>query len=97
VYHHIDQEASYLEICDNLVDEQKAVSKFSKLNVLVIEDNILHITLLLENLTIDLGIPEFNITCAHDGLEAIEAIECNVQKNKKDSGQKLFNLILTDY
>jgi CheY-like chemotaxis protein len=40
------------------------------LRVLVIEDNIIHITLLTEQLTVRMGIPESNITCAFDGNEA---------------------------
>jgi hypothetical protein len=48
------------------------------LRVLVIEDHIIHRTLLVEQLTVQMGIPESNITCCFDGLDAIKEIEANI-------------------
>jgi CheY-like chemotaxis protein len=44
------------------------------LRVLVVEDNIIHKTLLIEQLTKGMGIPESQITCSYDGEEAISEL-----------------------
>jgi hypothetical protein len=44
----------------------------SEVRVLVIEDNIIHITLLMEQLTVGMKIPASNITRAYCGDEAIK-------------------------
>jgi CheY-like chemotaxis protein len=50
-------------------------------HVLVIEDNIIHITLLTEQLEVEMGIPAQNITCAFDGIEALNEIEKNLKQH----------------
>jgi CheY-like chemotaxis protein len=57
------------------------------LRVLVVEDNIIHITLLVEQLTVGMGIPDSKITCAHDGDEAIEEIKRNLNQNTLDHAE----------
>jgi CheY-like chemotaxis protein len=56
----------------------------SDVRVLVIEDNIIHITLLMEQLTVGMEIPESNITCAYCGDEAIKELENNIILNQYD-------------
>jgi CheY-like chemotaxis protein len=55
-----------------------------KQRILVIEDNIIHITLLTEQLTVKMGVLESNITCVFDGLEAITAMHKNILENRND-------------
>jgi CheY-like chemotaxis protein len=54
------------------------------LRVLVIEDNILHVTLIIEQLTKEMGIPESKITCSYDGIEAIDELQKNVQQDEDE-------------
>jgi CheY-like chemotaxis protein len=55
------------------------------LRLLVVEDNILHTTLLQEQLTVRMGIPESNITYAFEGEQAIREIDSNMQEHLLDS------------
>ena len=52
--------------------------------VLVVEDNILHMALITEQLTVRLGIKESQITCMFDGELAIKEIEQNIVDHMKD-------------
>jgi CheY-like chemotaxis protein len=63
----------------------------------VIEDNIIHITLLTEQLTTKMGVLESKITCVFDGHEAIAAIVNNMYEHLNDPNQQLFSLIITDF
>jgi CheY-like chemotaxis protein len=64
--------------------------------VLVVEDNIIHMTLIKQQLT-DMGIQMKHITCAFDGDEAVKEVEENVKLNTADPKVPLFSLIITDF
>jgi hypothetical protein len=49
------------------------------LRVLIVEDNIIHYTLLLDHLTDKIGIFERNITSAFDGIQALNTITQNLE------------------
>ena len=53
--------------------------------------------LLKEQLTVELGIPDLNVTCVFDGVDAIKKIECSLKNNAEDSNESLFSIIITDY
>jgi CheY-like chemotaxis protein len=54
----------------------------TKLRVLLVEDNILHMTLVKEQLIVSMGILHANISCAFDGEDAIKMIEYNILEKK---------------
>ena len=66
------------------------------MRVLLVEDNILHMTLLKEQI-MNFGIQDSNIACTFDGLEAVKLMENNIIEKNEDSEQMLFSLIITDY
>jgi CheY-like chemotaxis protein len=64
--------------------------------VLVVEDNIIHMTLIKQQL-IEMGIQMKHITCAFDGDQAVKEVEQNVNLNSADPKVPLFSIIITDY
>jgi CheY-like chemotaxis protein len=56
----------------------------AEIKVLVVEDNIIHMTLLIQQLTEGLNIPDLNITRATDGQDALKEIELNICENIAD-------------
>ena len=64
----------YLANTDPFFNPVSSAVKMDDIKVLVVEDNIIHITLLIEQLTVSMGIPKSNITCAYNGDEAIKEI-----------------------
>jgi hypothetical protein len=69
---------------EKATDQRKYASSPAELRVLVVEDNIIHITLLVEQLTVKMGIPESKITCAFDCQEALAKISENLLQNLND-------------
>jgi CheY-like chemotaxis protein len=60
------------------------VKNIAEIKVLVVEDNIIHMTLLIQQLTEGLSIPDLNITRATDGQDALKEIELNICENIAD-------------
>jgi CheY-like chemotaxis protein len=44
-----------------------------------------------------MGIPESNVTCAFDAIEAMNRIAQNLVEHLEDPSKQLFSLIITDF
>ena len=64
---------------NQMADKSSSLSnEFSKLKVLVVEDNVLHMAVFKEQLLEFLHVHEANIVFANDGEEGLAALESSV-------------------